>query len=102
MTGQKHDTEKLRLDLLPVEVLEEVAKVLQHGANKYGDYNWSKGIAYHRCYGAILRHIFAWWRKEDNDKETNLNHLAHLICEAMFLLAYQLRGMDNYDDRHRS
>ena len=98
--GRKADTGKIRVDLLPVDVLEEVSKVLTHGAKKYEDRNWEKGISYNRCYGALLRHVWAWWRKEDKDPETGLSHLSHAICNLMFLLAYELRGKGkDYDNR---
>jgi len=61
------------------------AEVLMLGANKYGDRNWELGIDYSRVYGAILRHLFAWFSGEDCDKETSKNHLHHASCELMFL-----------------
>lgn len=99
--GRKDDSSKLRLDLLPVPVLEEVSKVLTFGASKYGDRNWEAGIFYSRVYAACLRHLFAWWSKESRDKETNLNHLAHAICCLMFLLQYDQfpAKYKEFDDR---
>jgi hypothetical protein len=97
--GRKDDQQKNRVDLLPVDALQEVAKVLTHGANKYGDYNWSSGISYHRCYGALLRHMFAWWIRQDVDPETGLSHLAHACCNVLFLLAFTLRGKKEFDTR---
>lgn len=98
-SGRKYDEKKNRLDLLPVDVLEEVAKVMTFGATKYGDYNWASGIAYHRCYGACLRHLFAWWRNEELDPETGISHLAHAICNLLFLLSYTLNKKVTFDDR---
>lgn len=40
--GIKYDGEKLRYDLLPVEALEQITKVLTYGAKKYSDNNWRK------------------------------------------------------------
>lgn len=97
--GIKYDTDKLRLDLLPADVMREVAKVYTFGAKKYGDRNWEKGIAYHRAYGAALRHMTSWWMREDLDDETHIHHLAHAICELEFLLAVELRNMKQFDDR---
>ena len=34
------------------------------------------------------RHLFAWWNGELYDRETGYNHLAHAICELMFLLEF--------------
>jgi len=47
---------KYRLDLIHPTVILELGKVLTYGANKYGERNYQKGLAYHRVYGAALRH----------------------------------------------
>jgi len=96
--GVKHDTDKLRVELLPVDVLKGVAGILSHGAKKYGDRNWERGISYSRLYGATLRHLFAVWEGEDNDAESGLPHIDHALCELMFLSAMMKRRKD-LDDR---
>jgi dATP/dGTP diphosphohydrolase len=97
--GRKDDQQKDRWDLLPTDAVRQVVKVLTFGASKYGDRNWEQGICYSRVYGAALRHLSAWWEKEDTDPETGLSHLAHAGCCIAFLLAYSLRGMCRWDDR---
>lgn len=99
--GIKHDAEKLPLELLPTDALEEVARVLQFGAKKYGARNWEKGISFTRLLGALFRHAFAWLRGEDKDPETGLSHMAHAACETLFALAFELRGRTDLDDRPR-
>lgn len=96
--GVKHDSGKLRVDLLPVDVLQGVAGILTHGAKKYGDRNWEEGLHYTRCYGAALRHLFAFWRGEGADPESGLLHLDHAICELMFLRRMSVTRPD-LDDR---
>ena len=59
--GVKFDDGKTRYDLVPVELTEAVALILGDGAKKYGDRNWEKGMAWSRPFGALLRHLFAWW-----------------------------------------
>jgi len=87
MEGIKYDQEKLRYDLLPIEPLEEVVKVLMLGSKKYADNNWMKVEPYEkRYYSAALRHILSWRKGEIVDKETNLHHIAHAICCLMFIL----------------
>lgn len=90
--GVKYDSEKNRLDLISPYFIEEMSKVLTYGAKKYEEHNWLKGIKYSRCFGAMLRHIYAWWRGEINDPETGLHHLAHAACCLMFLLHYETRS----------
>ena len=96
--GVKHDTGKLRVDLLPVDALEAVAGVLKFGAAKYGERNWERGMAWSRVYGSLLRHLWAWWREEKLDTESGLPHLHHALCCLLFLVAYDLRGV-GVDDR---
>lgn len=97
--GTKLDDGKLRTDLLPVDAVKEVAKVLTLGAQKYADRNWEQGINYSRVYAAALRHMFAMWDRQDVDPESNLLHAAHAATNLLFLLAYQLRNMTEFDDR---
>ena len=94
----KQDSGKTRFDLLPPDALSQIADVLAFGADKYGEYNWARGSKWSRFYGAVLRHVFAWWGGEDKDPETGLSHLAHAACGLIFLLSYESRGNDG-DDR---
>ena len=94
----KSDDNKSRYDLLPPEMLEETAQVLAFGAQKYSDNNWVKGASWSRYFSAMMRHMWAWWRGEDNDPETGYSHLAHAACCLGFLMAYQRRGIGE-DDR---
>ena len=94
----KSDDNKPRYDLLPPELLEETAQVLAFGAQKYSDNNWVKGASWSRYFSAMMRHMWAWWRGEDNDPETGYSHLAHASCCLGFLMAYQRRGIGK-DDR---
>lgn len=99
--GTKFDEGKNRLDLWSPFAIEETAKVLTKGAEKYEDHNWAKGISYHRVFGALLRHLWAWYRGQRNDPEWNLHHLAHAMCCLMFLLHYEVAPKDytEFDDR---
>jgi Domain of unknown function (DUF5664) len=96
--GVKYDIGKLPWYLLPGDALEEVVKVLDFGARKYRERNWEVGMKWSRCFGACMRHMWAYWKGEDNDPETGLSHLAHAMCCVMFLLAYHLRKVGE-DDR---
>jgi hypothetical protein len=76
-----------------------VARVLEFGAQKYAPRNWEKGIAFARVYGAACRHLLAFIGGEEHDPETGYCHLDHASCCIMFLAAYQMRGMNDLDDR---
>ena len=99
--GLKFDNGKTRYELVPPEALEEITKVLTFGATKYADRNWEKGIKYSRVFGACMRHLWAWWRGEDKDPETGLSHLAHAGCCIFFLLTFEQRKMDDFNDSPR-
>jgi len=87
INGVKYDVGKLRWDLLPFEIIQEVVKVLTYGAQKYEDDNWKKvKNARRRYFAACCRHIVDWWLGEEKDPETGCHHLAHAICDLIFLI----------------
>jgi hypothetical protein len=86
MKGRKDDSLKERWDLLPVELLEVTAKVLTHGARKYGANNWKQvENLKERYYSALLRHLVAWRKGEHCDQETGLHHFGHIMCCLLFI-----------------
>ena len=84
----KDDEGKLQYSLLPKDELEEIVKVLQYGATKYGRDNWKLCNDKNRYIDALYRHLEAYRAGEMLDKDTNLHHLAHLACNAIFLLYF--------------
>ena len=97
-TGVKHDSEKLRYDLLPPHAVEQVVEVLTYGANKYVDRNYEKGMEISRVFAATQRHLNAYWRGQDLDEESALPHIAHAITDLMILLEIE-RLHPELDDR---
>lgn len=96
--GWKLDGGKPRIDLIAPEMLFGTAEILAFGAAKYSVRNWEKGMSWGRCFGALMRHLWAWWAGEQNDRETGKPHLWHASCCLMFLIAYEQRKIGN-DDR---
>jgi hypothetical protein len=96
--GVRFDQGKLPLHLVPPELEEEVAKVLEFGAKKYAPRNWEKGMDWSRVEASLRRHLLRWKMGEDIDPETGLLHVAHIATNAAFLIAYTRRGVGN-DDR---
>lgn len=90
--------EKTRYDLIPMDALELVAQVFTWGAGKHGERDWEEGLWSSEHYGAIMRHLSAYWRGQDLDPEWNIPHLAHVACRALMLLAQEIRGIGT-DDR---
>lgn len=97
--GQKLGDEKPRYDLIPAEALEEMAKVLSKGAEKYAPRNWEYGVPYSKYYRAAIGHLNKWKMGQDSDPETGLSHLAHAGCCVLFLLTFVQRDMGEFDDR---
>ena len=98
MEGRKDDGDKTPYHLLAPEMLEATALVLGFGAKKYSARNWEKGMHWSRPFGALMRHMWAWWRGEACDPETGYSHLWHSCACIMFLVAYEQRGVGT-DDR---
>ena len=82
----KHDTEKARWDLLPLDAVAPVVDVLTFGAKKYAPDNWKTVPEWdRRYYAAAMRHLVAWSQGEWLDPESGLPHLAHANCCILFL-----------------
>ena len=96
--GLKADEGKLRLDLLPIEALEELSKVYAFGEKKYSAHNWRKGMQWSRLFAACMRHMFAWYRGETHDQESGLNHLIHAAFCIMCLITFEKTHPEK-DDR---
>lgn len=106
--GLKYDSEKVRLELIPAELLFSVGSVLTFGAKKYADRNWELGMSWSRVFGATMRHMWAWWAGKqptssnfafgELDEETKFSHLWHAACCITFLVTYEERGIGS-DDR---
>lgn len=93
--GGKNDTGKARWDLLPLGLIEDAVRVLTHGAVKYGEHNWkSVENGKERYYAALMRHIAAYRRGELADPDTKLSHLAHAICNLIFLYEFEADALE--------
>lgn len=86
--GLRHNTGKLRMDLVPTTAMRALARVMGYGAKKYAPFNWARGMQYSIVIGCLLRHLTAWMDGEDNDPESGLSHLDHVIANVAFLIHY--------------
>ena len=96
----KFDATKVRVDLLPIDAMTQVADVFGFGAKKYfaNSYRQGETVAWSRTYGSILRHLFAFWKGEDTDPESGLQHLAHAGTQLFILMEHTTHNKDK-DDR---
>lgn len=98
MAGTKHDNGKPDLSLIPYSALIEEARGFMFGANKYGRFNYTKGLEASRLVAACLRHLHAWNQGEDTDGESGVSHLGHArCCLSMLLECTRLKTLT--DDR---
>lgn len=89
----KADAGKVRLDLLPFAALEDVARVLEHGAEKYAPHAWrSQPEGHERYVRAALRHLHAHAGGVLLDPKSGLPHLAHAACSLLFALELPASG----------
>jgi predicted HAD superfamily Cof-like phosphohydrolase len=98
----KFDSNKVRVDLLPIYPMTAIAEVFTFGASKYfaDSYRQGETVAWSRTYGSILRHLFAFWSGEDTDPESGKPHLAHAGTQLMILMEHTKFNQDK-DDRFK-
>lgn len=82
----KFDGDKLRYDLIPPSALEGLAAVLTFGARKYKPNNWKNCEEPERYLAAAMRHMEAFRRGEELDKDSGLPHLSHALTNIAFML----------------
>lgn len=83
---------KLRLDLVPLEIRQIFAAVLQAGIAKgYGERDWEKGIPLEQLLAAMERHELEVLAGHEIDVETKLPHIYHMAWNAMAAAVLYMR-----------
>ena len=82
----KADAGKLELDLVPTQIIRDIAEVRMYGNQKYHDPgNW-KTVELRRYINALLRHTLAFVDKPDSvDTESGIPHYKHMACNMAFI-----------------
>lgn len=101
--GHRHNQGKLRLDLIPEDIRRELAKVLTHACTErkppYPERNWERGMPWSNVVGSLERHLSDLKLGIRIDPSgSGLRTSALLLCNAMFLCGYDIRGMHHLDD----
>lgn len=96
--GVKDNRGKSRVDLLPTKPLVAAGEVMEYGARKYKPHNWRLGLNWSDTMASAMRHLLAFNDGEDLDPETGKPHLAHALCQVLFLAEYYMTGTGT-DDR---
>jgi len=98
--GLRYNTGKPKWSLLDMNALEPVVRVMEYGAKKYAPHDWKKGMPHTEIADCLQRHLFAYLNGEDNDPESKLPHMAHVMTNAMMLM-YNIQHHPGLDDRYR-
>lgn len=85
-TGAVRDAaeDKPRIGLVSPFAMRRLGAWLTLGAKKYDERNWEKGMPFSRVIDSLMRHVAAF-----QAGETGEDHLAAIMCNAMFLMHYQ-------------
>ena len=91
----KADGGKLRLTLVPMEMVEAAAVVRMYGNEKYPDGgadNW-KSVDVERYRNALFRHLFQYLREPYGiDQESGLPHWYHVTCNVAFITQMEMEA----------
>tara|TARA_R110000822_G_scaffold302649_2_gene426968 strand:+ start:20102 stop:20422 length:321 start_codon:yes stop_codon:yes gene_type:complete len=97
--GERKNEGKLKWSLVSWRALEPMVSVLMFGAAKYAPNNWKQGLKYTEICESLQRHLNAFIDGEENDPESKIAHVGHILCNAMFL-SYMFLFKKDMDDRH--
>jgi len=89
---KKNDEDKDQWHLVPDAVMKDVVEILTRGEKKYPGENWKKCTDKNRYLDAIYRHLYEWKEEDREDGESGYSHLAHAICNLLFLAALEKEG----------
>lgn len=100
-TGGEKGSKLARFDLIPPDVLWELAEHYGKGAVKYPPNkddvsNWQLGYNWRLSIAALERHLTQFKMGEDHDAETGTSHLVSIVWHAIALRWFQLheKGTD--------
>lgn len=96
--GLRYNDGKPKWSLIDFDTLEGALKVFEFGKEKYGVDNWKKGLLTTEICESLMRHLVSYLNSDDLDKETNLPHVDHILCNAI-MLAYTQRFNNKFDNR---
>lgn len=100
--GLRYNEGKIRVSLIPFEVILTLAKHYTIGAKKYEDHNWRKGLSYSETVDSMMRHFIAWQLGEKTDEETGAHHLDAAIWNLVALRYFEMypEQYAKFDDRY--
>lgn len=94
----KYNEGKPMDSLMPAGIMDGTLHVLGFGCSKYEKDNWKKCNEMSTWYDGCKRHLNLFWSGEDLDKESQLSHIDHALCNLVFL-KWQILNKGESDDR---
>jgi hypothetical protein len=96
-TGGRKGQKLARFDMIPSDVLWELAEHYGKGESKYpsdetGLPNWQRGYDWRLSVAALQRHLHAFLQGINEDPETGSSHLTAVMWHAIALRWFQLHG----------
>lgn len=89
----KQDAGKLRLSLVPPQIIRDVAEVREYGCKKYKDPDNWKRVEIKRYRDAAYRHLLAYIEDPTGkDEESGIEHYKHLACNLAFICELERKG----------
>ena len=84
----KLDNGKMRISIVPLQIVSDIAEVREYGIRKYSDPgNW-KCVEIERYANALFRHFRAFLRDPASvDDESGIEHYKHMACNMAFICA---------------
>ena len=98
MEGKKNDIvdDKLRWDLLPLNLIEKIVEVYHMGSKKYEPNTWQYlQNGEERYFAALMRHLCEHRKGNLYDPESGLLHVAHVCWNAIALLHFASRPVNS-------
>lgn len=90
---------KVSVTKVPFVALLHAAHAMMNGADKYGSYNFRETKVQASIYiDACLRHVAAWFNREERAEDSGVHHLGHAMACLAILLDSQAEG-NLIDDR---
>lgn len=97
-TGGAKGSKIARFDLIPADVLYQLAEHYGRGASKYEDRNWERGYPWSLSFAAMQRHAWAFWNGETTDPDSGSHHMLAVMFHAAALVRFTT-AFPEKDDR---
>lgn len=86
MKALRFNEGKLRWNLVWWPAIAVMGWVLEMGVIKYTFDNWKKGLNREEILESMQRHLIALFEGQEDDPESKIHHMGHIMCNAMFYL----------------